>query len=792
MKTFSFIFTLVLISVISACSSGESGSTTDSTTDNKGKANKAVLSKTSETSSKPANKASASIDRLSKSVNHPANSTVINSNLGASSGVLSNVSQVALSKIYQYNGTAATQKVLNSISSKAGLRAKLPKELIAYLRIPSLWGFLSAPKGTALDKALRDSAHAQLIKKLRTALFENILNNDVYGINKIASFLLYNMRAPIEIVVLPSDKNTKGKLAYSVIYTKANFKTVKDASAALQALAAIAAPFKIETPMNDQGRAIIKLGNQIPGFVDYSVKTGELYFGIGYSATNADAALAQFKPSKHVMHELELKVDESAQGHLLWIDVDNLLVQLKPFMPRSIYNRLGLIQIRKVAMGWGVYKGKSRMKVVADLPWDLPAYTSVMGKTLALKSSGTPNYFVGLALPGPEHWNIYKTFLAGMPNSKQRKIYDGFNEEFTKSTGTTIDAMFQNLGPQLLLYGDKIGDYAAIKLRDVAKFEAMMQTIVSVGKLKYKKYTKNGKVIHYLSVPPHGEPDPNLRRYLPPVLLLLFKQQIHLYWTVEGDYALLSVVPQMLTDRVAYPNKIEIGAWLKQHQKQDFENAAWIASFTTSSVSRTFYYAYLNWLQIFGDMVGHPVEIAQLPSVSELNIPVNGTYGFQLNLYKNRFSTELVFENNPLEFLFNAKSAFIIGGAALAVVAYISYAEYNKRAKSRGTKNKVRSALYRSSIVQNKINRYYLANAGYPDATSSKQLASYFRGRPSGDTLDIEQGTGKITLTFRNNVKLWGRTITLLPKVSSGRSLSWKCTTNIAFQYVPTKCQNSR
>ncbi len=781
MKIFSSILVLVLSSVISACSS-ESGSSPDKDI---------TLSKTPNISHKTSNKTSKSATSLPNSESRSANSTTINNTLATSRGVLSNVSQAALSKIYRYSGTAATQKVLNSISSKASLRAKLPKEIIAYLRLPSLWGFLSAPKGTTLDKALRDSAHAEVIKKLRTALFQNVLNNDAYGVNKIASFLLYNMQAPIELVILPSDKNSQSQFAYFVIYTKANFKSVKEASAALQALATAAPPFKIETPMNDQGRAIIKLGNRIPGFVDYSIKTGELYFGIGYSATNADAALAQFKPTKHVMHELEQKVDESAQGHLLWIDVDNLLVQLKPIMPSSLYNRLGLIQIRKVAMGWGVYKGKSRMKIVADLPWDLPAYTSVMGNTLALKSSGTPDYFVGLALPGPEHWNIYKTFLAGMPNSKQRKVYDSVNEKFTLSTGTTIDALFHNLGPQLMLFGDKIGNYAAIKLRDVAKFEAMMQTIIRVAKLQYKKYTKNGKTVHYLVVP-QGKPDPNLRRYLPPVFLLFFKQQIHLYWTVEGDYVLLSVVPQMLTDRVAYPNKMDIGSWLKQHQKQEFENAVWLVSFTTSNVSRTIYYAYLNWLQIFGDMVGHPVEIAQLPSVSELNIPVNGTYGFQLNLYKNRFSTELVFENNPLEFLFNAKSAFILGGAAVAVVAYISYEEYNKKAKSRGAKNKVRSALYRSSIVQNKIKLYYLANAGYPDATSSKQLASYFRGRPAGDTLDIEKGTGKITLTFRNNVKLWGRTITLLPKVTSSGALSWKCVTNIAFQYVPQKCKNSQ
>ncbi len=705
-----------------------------------------------------------------------------------SSALLNPVSAISLSASYKYSGSAATTAVLDSISAKASLRAKLPLDTMVYIRMPSLWGFLSTPKGTALDKALRDSAHAEVIKKLQAALFEKILNNDTYGAHKMATFLLYNMRAPLELAVLPSDKNSAGPIPYLVIYTKTNFKTVKEASDAFAALAATTPPFKIESPMNDSGRAIIKLGNRVPGFIDYSVKTGELYIGIGYTAANADAALAQFKPSKHVMHELELKVDESAQGLLLWVDIDKLLIQLKPVIPPRAYRQLGLIQLRKAAIGWGVYKGKSRMKIVADLPWDLPAYTSVMGKEIKLNASGQPTYFMAMALPGPEHWNIYKTLLAGMPNSSQRRIFDSVNAAFTKSTGLVIDDLFKTLGPQIMFFGDKVGYYAALKLRDVAKFEAMIKTLVSTAKLDYKTYTQKGKTIHYL-IAPQVKPDPILRRALPAAALLIFRQKMHLYWTIEGDYIVLAAIPQMLRDRASFPNKVEIGAWLKLSQNQDFENAAWIASFTTTGVSRLMYYTYLNWLQILGDIIGQPVEIAQLPSIQELAMPEKGTYGFQVNLYKNRFSTELVFENNPWEFLFDAKVIVVAGTVAVAAVAFVEY-QQQVQAQNNVARSNVGKAVYRSVQIQSKVAAYYRSNKKYPDSTASAGMVTGMNRGSSGNVFKVQSGTGKITIRFRGNLKLWGRTINLTPEVNAQGMMSWKCTSNVAYNYVPHQCKN--
>lgn len=692
---------------------------------------------------------------------------------------------------YKYKGSAASAAKLNSISEKASLREKLPKEIIAYVRYPSTWGFLSSPKGTVLDKALRDNAHVAVVNQLREGLFNNLLKGNGHSVKKGLAFLLYQMRAPLEVVVLPSLKGGSQQIPFAVIYTKAKFKTIKEASDALTTLAKEIPIINIATPMNASGRASLMFGRapiagmpdtRIPGFIDYSTTTGELFIGVGYEATKAAAARAQFKPGKHVMYDMELKIDQSARGYFVWVDVDNLLVELKPHVNPFMYRMFGMAQVRKAALGWGVHKGKSRMKIITDMPWDFPAYTSVMGKTMKLKASGNPSYFFGIAFPGPDHWDVYKTFLMGMPASRQRKEFESGLAIVKTKTGVSVDDLFKNLGPQVLLFGDKLGDYAAIQLRDPAKFDKMMQTIITTAKLKYRKYSAHGKTIHYLVVP-QSRPSTKMLRHMPMYLRIMFRQNMHMYWTVEGNYIVLSGVPQMLKDRIPYPNKVEIGTWLKKNQKQDFTNAAWLGSFSTSGVSQTLYYSYLNMLQIMGDLIDTPVEVAKLPSFSELKMPVSGTYGFQLNLYKNRMSAELLFENNPLEILLNAKALVAVGvvGLAVALVPEIQLAQ---------SKGNVSYGLSNAAQLQAKVTEFHIANKKFPDPAAMSEILAKINKNTSVSRISVEGVTGKITVRFTGDLQLWGRSIFLTPSVSEEGKVSWKCTSNLRYRYLPYRCQN--
>src|SRR5512141_1080188 len=61
---------------------------------------------------------------------------------------------------------AALARANAQISQPGWLRERLPEHTVAYARIPSLWGMLSAPDGRPLDAALVDEQHVQIIAKL--------------------------------------------------------------------------------------------------------------------------------------------------------------------------------------------------------------------------------------------------------------------------------------------------------------------------------------------------------------------------------------------------------------------------------------------------------------------------------------------------------------------------------------------------------------------------------------------------------------------------------------------------
>ncbi|MFO1405883.1 MAG: hypothetical protein U1E96_15070, partial [Azonexus sp.] len=56
------------------------------------------------------------------------------------------------------------------IVQTAWLRERLPEHTVAYLRIPSAWGLLSAPSGRPLDPALASEPHARIVTALREAV----------------------------------------------------------------------------------------------------------------------------------------------------------------------------------------------------------------------------------------------------------------------------------------------------------------------------------------------------------------------------------------------------------------------------------------------------------------------------------------------------------------------------------------------------------------------------------------------------------------------------------------------
>ncbi len=672
---------------------------------------------------------------------------------------------------YRYRGKAASHDRLDTVSRSARLNGMLPAGTLAYLRVPNFWGLVSSPKGNALSNALKDDQHVTLVKNLRETLFKT-LQQQKFEARAITNLLLYHLRAPVEIAVLPPPKNRPNDPRL-IIYTRVNFKSAKVINQYMNELGREINRLRLTQPITDTAPGEIRYrGMRYKLYYDSATRDVTLIGAESIDTAEANRLKAELKKRKHPMSTLEQKIDASGKGLFAYLDLDALVSATGNSSPNIMFMRMALVVVRQVALGWGTANGKSRIKVIARMPWDFHAYTSVMGKELSLTSAGVPDLITVLAIPGPDHWRSLRTILAASPNGKE---FSDFLAQTRQVLGVSVEQLLESIGPNLVMLYDKTGEYLALKIRDKKKFRSMLERIITTNKLAYRKTRQAGITIHYLKVPVPTDKD--IAKDAPFPLNLHFAQKMHFYWTEEGDYIVLANVPQMLADRARYPNKLTLGDWLKQSQRQDTENAALLVSTTINGSARISYYYYLQILQTLGDLFSYPVDLTKLPSAAEMNFPLQGTYGFQIDLLRDGMSAELTFENNPLEFLMANRgllaAAVVVGAAAIAIPAYD---EHTKRVY-------IHAAFNAATGYKKPVEQYYQANRKYPDADAASKIAASIKHQHRRYRISIEPGTGKIIAYIRGSGK-----ITLVPTAEKN-TLKWSCVTTVRFKHVPAECR---
>ena len=672
---------------------------------------------------------------------------------------------------YRYRGKPASHARLDTVSRPARLNSMLPSNTLAYLRIPNVWGFLASPKGNALSNALKDNQHVTLVKNLREALFKTLQPQKI-GKKKLSSLFFYHLRAPVEIAVL-APLNNKPADPLLLIHTRVNFKSTAVLNQYLNELSQEVPGLKLAQPVAATS----------PGEIHYQKLRYKLYYDAAtrdvtlvgsrsIDTVDANRLKAGLQKHKHPMSAMEQKIDASGKGLFVYLDLDATYSALGNTVPEIGMMRMSLVFAKQVAAGWGVANGKSRIKMIARMPWDFHAYTSVMGKDLPLTSAGIPDIIAVLAIPGPGHWRSLRAMLTASP---QGKSFTSLLAQTQQALGVSVEQVLESVGPNLVLLYDKTGEYLALQIRDKKKFRLMLDKLIAARKLHYKKTKQAGITIHYLKVPISADND--IAKDAPFPLNLHFAQKMHFYWAEEGDYIVLANVPQMLTDRARFPNKLTLGDWLKQSQRQDTENTALLLSTTINGSARASYYYYLQILQVLGDTFSYPVDLTKLPSAAELNFPVQGTYGFQLDLMRDGLSVELTFENNPLEFIVASRSLLAI--AVVTVTAAIAIPAYTEHAK----RVKISAAVNAANSYKTAVSQYYQANKKFPDAAAASKITSSPRHRHASYRIRIEPGTGKIIATIRGSGK-----ITLVP-TAGGNTLTWSCVTTIQYRLVPSQCR---
>jgi Tfp pilus assembly protein PilE len=690
----------------------------------------------------------------------------------------------------------------NRISAPAWLRERMPADALAYVRIPSLWGLVSAPKGSVLAGGLNSKANVDAVVGARAALGKNI-GNDGMKLNPVARILLQHLVSPIEAVVL---KPADGQLmAANVLATaRLDLKTLEEVNALFESAGEKRDDLSLARPITKEQPGVLQVG-KLPLLMRFDAKNQRMFLlgGMAPDATLLDKAAAMPK-QEPLMWKQEQQIDASGQGLLAWVNAEQLMPMLSGMMPPEQMSQLkmaGFDKFKRVAIGTGVAGGKGRLSLLLDAP-GLSLVSMLMAgdadvpddaaNDLSLKASGSPRTVAVLRLPNRTSVNMAITTVKMSMKSGELASFDEAHAALTQYLGFEPTELLDVFGQELVIFSDELSEYMALAVRDDAKFDALLEKIKANG-TKIEARKKAGVTITHAAVPPtwskaileetRKQPKNN---DLPPQLLgMLERVHSHYYWTREGRYLVFSAVPQDLMDRARYPRHVAIGEWLKETQKQPGEPAVVQLSTRFEDVPRKFYYVYLQGLAFIAEMVGSDFDLFSMPTAQELQLPDEGAYGLRITAGESQYLVEMTYENNPVEFLANQSMSTLAVVGILAAVAVPAYQDYLVRAA-------ITEGLAEAEPVRGWVAEMYARNQRFPNAQEindhvPNMLQSYSERVSS---IMVSPDEGSIVVALQGHSKIDDNSVILEPTVGALGNLEWQCKADVFLQkYLPASCR---
>lgn len=676
------------------------------------------------------------------------------------------------------------------IAQPAWLSERLPAHTVAYARIPSLWGLLSAPNGRPLDPALASAEHVKIITSLRDAVRRDTLLADT-GAAPMLGLLLGDLGAPVELAVIDlSDQLTPaGNL---LLTTRLDVIDIAALNARMAALAGDAPLLK--APFDTNGSAEL----QKNGFLQFDLATHRLYAFIGMGATRSglDDMLKQLTSTHvHPMQDAEREIDSSGQGLFVWITLKGLTGMVAARMPQlqpGTLLRDLLDRSQSLAFGWGTVAGHGRMQLLLYAPDARLLGYLAPGKIAAnLKTAGKPNWVVTMALPAPEQIQVIETNLDQDFGAGTQQKYRDAMMQVKNRIGFEPADFARTVGPELLMFSDANGRFAALRMRDRAAFYAQLDQLGKRFEWR-STVTKSGDVeIHQLHLPGITLPTPQGGTSAQSAAWMKLYARIgsHFYWVEDGDYLVFASVPQLLIDRAASKPDTPLGNWLRDTQAGQEQTLLGVSG-TSKNAQRDMYYIYLNVLQSLGDALGQPVDLTSLPTANGLQLPIDGIYGTSIEASKTRIGFSLTYEQSPVELVTNSgvgTYGTVAVAAILAAIAIPAYQDYVVRAQ-------VSEGAALAEGAKTAVSEYQLNNGRMPADNAAAGLASA-ESIAGAYVKEVRVDSGDISVTYNSqapqkaNSQLDGGVLVFSPKVENG-VVQWSCASaNIPPKYLPSACR---
>ncbi len=687
---------------------------------------------------------------------------------------------------------AALTRANTQIAQPGWLRERLPEHTVAYARIPSLWGVLSAPDGRPLDAALANDQHVQIIAKLRKAVHTDPVIAQT-GAGPVLELLLGDQGAPLEIAVIDASDGAS-PFSRALITTVLDVPDIAALNARLAALSSPQSP--LQAPFDAHGDAALKQY----GALHFDMQTHRLYVSIGTtaSALTLEQDLAQLKTTRtHPMQEAEREIDSSGQGLFVWMSVKGLnatiAAQLPQLSPGSLLQDY-IAHAQSIAFGWGTVDGRGRLQVQIRAPQSrLLGYLAPNAGEVDLKTAGKPAWAITMALPDADNLQAMRDGLDRDYVAGVRARFDSGMAQLQAKIGIDPIEFAKLVGPHLVAFSDTNGRFIALRVRDRRALYAKLDELGKRFDWKSSIVKVGDAHIHHLHIPGidiAGNQlgmDPKTRAWMQ----LYTRIGRHLYWVEDGDYLVFASVPQLLVDRVASKPDTPLAAWL--HDNQSYNNAHTVLGFaaTTHNMQREVYYAYLGGLQALCDALGQSVDLMALPSAGQLHLPVEGATGVALEATDQRIALQMTYEQTPIEGLFGGGGNATTGVAVAAILAAIAIPAYQDYV----IRSQVSEGASLAEGSKTAVAEYFASTGKMPQDNAVAGVAS--AASISGSYVaEVQVDAGQIRVIYSShvpqkaNAALDGGVLLFSPAPENG-NIRWTCSSaNIPAKYLPTICRH--
>lgn len=680
----------------------------------------------------------------------------------------------------------------DAISKAPALRSTLPKESLAYLRIPYLWALLATPKGSVMDKAVGSEAYVSAANNIREGLSATLLADAPPQVKELLGLLAVHARSPIEIVLMaPSMHGVP--MPDTLISTAVDFKDTAQLDAFLEGVFASSPMIKPLAPTDASGSGTLATAG-VPVFYRFDAAAGRMYFlnGVGAQPGALDKLLGRLSQNTaHPMFPHEAAIDASGQGLFLWLDAQASMAFLEKAgqaEQAASLRAFGGGDLNAMAFGIGTSGGMHRAKLIIDMPragfrtWIPETHTNI-----TLQAAGKLDSVVMFSLPNPSDVSFIENTAVSMMGGDTFEGYRQFKQEMREELGFGIEEIFDAIGPESIWVFDEAGDYGALRIRDKAKLNKILEGLNEKYQLEREKREINGHVYYHYVIPSFeptlAESAPDSDETSTPKLLDQFlNAPTHFYWREEGDYLLLGAVPQVLIDRAYIRERTDVKQWLTKEQRIDPTRALILASKRSEGVPAFMYDINLQILEFLGDLAGRPIDMFALPTAREADLPKYGAFSFQLDTSASDMALEVSFENNPAEVFFTGGGgmAAVASLGIVAAIAIPAYEDYTVRAK-------VAEGLLAVTPLKVKVQDVYAKKKRFAGPKQSAAIIEKIDSEILEGT-DYDPKTGTITLYF--NLPQMGdlNTITLVPEIA-GDQLSWSCSGTINNKWLPKSCR---